>query len=145
VEANGRAHCRAAGAGHIRPVLRRGRLCIVILAGLLLGGQAGLLQLAAWGGMLASRAPTQGLARAVTTTFDGSTPCALCRVAQNLREVPPPEAPAPPTTKKTPEQPPAPTRLPVGAVAVRRAGVAPDATAPAGRVPAPEPPPPRAA
>lgn len=55
------------------------RITLLLLLSLrLLGGDGGVLQVVAWGGMLVSRAPEMGVAAAMETTFDGNHPCPLC-------------------------------------------------------------------
>jgi len=123
----------------------RSRTAVWLLTLLLLGGHVGLIQVVAWASMLAERAPQQGLAAAARSTFDGSAPCPLCRMAKELRDDPQPAAPQPKPTsaKKAPEQPP-PTwaLLDMAGTAVQRERPA-AGLAPTGRMPAPEPPPPR--
>ncbi len=56
----------------------------LILAAMLCGGHAVLLQGVAWAGMLASRTAERGWAKAVASTFSGDELCPLCRAAQAL-------------------------------------------------------------
>jgi hypothetical protein len=48
----------------------------------LAGGDLLVLQVTAWGSMLATRTAEQGLSEAVKTTFDGDHPCRLCTMVQ---------------------------------------------------------------
>ena len=43
------------------------------------GAALALLQTAAWVSMLACRAPSQGIAASVKSTFDGKHPCPMCK------------------------------------------------------------------
>ena len=56
----------------------RCRFLTWVLALLLIGGHVAGLQVVAWVGMLAARAPEQGFVRAAESTFDGDHPCSLC-------------------------------------------------------------------
>lgn len=63
------------------------RIILLILISLrLLGGDSGILQAVAWAGMLVSRAPEQGLAAAVESTFDGAHPCSLCTAIKKVEQ-----------------------------------------------------------
>jgi hypothetical protein len=65
-----------------------GRCQKILVAVMLLsmsGVSLALLQTAAWAGMLASRAPTLGVAESVKSTFDGKHPCPLCRAVETSR------------------------------------------------------------
>lgn len=57
----------------------------VLLAVLLALGPAALVQLAAWGAMLAERVPRDGLVAATLSTFAGDDPCRMCLAARQLR------------------------------------------------------------
>jgi hypothetical protein len=59
------------------------RCCCLVLALLISGGHLAVLQGVAWAGMIAARAPEQGLAAAVQS-LDGSAPCQLCRTVRGL-------------------------------------------------------------
>ncbi len=74
-------------------MLRR-RSVILLLAAVLIGGNAAVVQLVAWGSMLVERAQRMEIAAAVVATFDGSAPCSMCRMAESLRDEPSPAAPA---------------------------------------------------
>lgn len=66
----------------VKPSRRAVRL--LLCAALLYGSGAHwlLVQGAAWAGMVAARARTSSVAEAVTTTFDGRHPCAVCRAVR---------------------------------------------------------------
>ncbi len=51
----------------------------------LTGGQWMLLQSAAWAGMLVNHLRSQSLATAVSQTFDGEHPCAMCKAIQKQK------------------------------------------------------------
>jgi hypothetical protein len=74
-------------------MLRR-RSVVLLLAAVLIGGNAAVVQLVAWGSMLVERAQRMEIAAAVASTFDGSAPCRMCRMAESLRDEPSPAAPA---------------------------------------------------
>jgi hypothetical protein len=74
--------------------MRRRRSIVLLLAAVLIGGNAAVVQLAAWGAMLVERAQRMEVAAAVASTFDGSAPCRMCRMAESLRDQPSPAAPA---------------------------------------------------
>jgi hypothetical protein len=74
-------------------MLRR-RSVILLLAAVLIGGNASVVQLVAWGSMLVERAQRMEITAAVVSTFDGSAPCRMCRMAESLRDEPSPAAPA---------------------------------------------------
>ena len=54
------------------------RLLVIACALHLSGAHWVLLQTAAWTGMLVTRTQTEGVEKAVKTTFDGEHPCPLC-------------------------------------------------------------------
>ena len=60
------------------------RWSILLLALALVSGQSAGLQLLAWAGMLITRAPDQGWALALESTFDGAHPCCVCEVVAAL-------------------------------------------------------------
>lgn len=68
----------------------------------LLGGDTAVLQGVAWLGMIVSRAPAQGVAAAVDSSLDGSSPCALCKA---VREIKAASQPSPQTEHPLPETP----------------------------------------
>ncbi len=76
-------------------------LLLALLALRLLGGDVAVLQVAAWGGMIASRSAQQGLAEAVASTLDGDHPCPRCLALQDARQTdqPLPASPRGPPTK----------------------------------------------
>jgi hypothetical protein len=59
--------------------LRFGQLLSIIVCVYLAGGHWAVLQTAAWTGMLADYGRSHGLEKAVSMTFDGAHPCAMCR------------------------------------------------------------------
>jgi hypothetical protein len=61
----------------VQRIARNFTLLILLLA--LTGGQWALLQTAAWAGMLVQHLRSQSLAAAVSQTFDGQHPCAMCK------------------------------------------------------------------
>ncbi|MDA3959747.1 MAG: hypothetical protein PF961_03080 [Planctomycetota bacterium] len=63
------------------------RLCLLICVAVIALGPSRVTQLVAWGGMLAERAPAQGLAEAVATTFSGEAPCPLCHAAEAMEKL----------------------------------------------------------
>ena len=69
----GPAHRRQWRASH----RARGAARFVLLL-LLASGQTATLQLVAWSGMLVSRVGDEGLGGAISSTFSGERPCALC-------------------------------------------------------------------
>lgn len=65
------------------------RIALAIFLSLrLLGGDGAALQVVAWAGMIVSRAPDQGLAAAVESTFDGKHPCPLCKALEAAEKPP---------------------------------------------------------
>ncbi len=69
-------------AMHVRRYSRPWPIFALILA--LACGQSAGVQLVAWAGMLATRLTTTSVSEAVASTFDGSSPCALCSMAAAL-------------------------------------------------------------
>lgn len=67
----------------------------VVLAVILLAGDAAVVQTLAWVSMLATRTASMGFSQAAESTFGGADPCHLCLAAASLREQPQPEAPIP--------------------------------------------------
>jgi hypothetical protein len=55
-----------------------------ILIATVLVGNATCVQMAAWASMLVARSTTEGVSAAITSTFDGSRPCSLCKAADAL-------------------------------------------------------------
>lgn len=90
-------------------MLRR-RSIILLLAAVLIGGNAAVVQLVGWGAMLVERVQRMEVAAAVASTFDGSTPCRMCRMAESLRDKPSPSVPA--GAAKLVKKPPMPTPPP---------------------------------
>ena len=126
-------------------MLRR-RSVILLLAAVLIGGNAAVVQLVAWGSMLVERAQRMEIATAVASTFDGSAPCRMCRMAESLRDEPSPAAPA--ALAKLVKKADAPV-IPLVALLIRGGDAAelppwPVALSPVVSVIAPELPPPRA-
>jgi hypothetical protein len=133
----------------LAPLGRDGARWALLL--LLACGQTALLQGVAWTSMLATRAPSRGFSEAVSSTFSGAEPCALCCRLRQADEAPP-TAPQPgdPTKKLAKDgcldlstrciAP----RSADSARTLRRHGRPPTQTALHGCPPAPEPPPPRA-
>jgi hypothetical protein len=115
---------------------------------LVLAGNGALVQVLAWGAMIATRAPDMGWSAAVASTFGGQAPCRMCVVAQALRDGPAADAlPTGPATKIVPTAtlallPADPALLPVADRPIARLLMR-SARCPPGRCPAPEPPPPR--
>jgi len=66
----------------VRRHSRHWSILALILA--LVCGQSAGVQLVAWAGMLATRLATTSVSEAVASTFDGSSPCALCCMAAAL-------------------------------------------------------------
>jgi len=60
---------------------------VALIAGLhILGGHWLLLQMAAWIGMFAVHTQDSSLSVAVSNTFDGKSPCALCEAVSSGQE-----------------------------------------------------------
>ena len=59
---------------------RLGRFLMVLTLIVAIGGHWALLQSVAWVGMLANNVRQCSLTDAITKTFDGKHPCALCKV-----------------------------------------------------------------
>ena len=78
------------------------RLLAILCAVFLFGGHLAVLQGMAWVGMLQARLSAgQAVEQAVSETFDGAHPCALCTVVQDLQQdSQAPSAPADKTLKK---------------------------------------------
>ena len=123
---------------------------MLLLALALLSGQSAGLQLVAWAGMLAARAPEVGLATAVRTTFDGQHPCGVCALVAALADqerAPAPLAPGPEKPDAKPAKPlhvdlPDPIRLSIAATHERIRWSATRADLVAQHDPGPEPRPP---
>jgi hypothetical protein len=82
-------------------VRRIAAITLALLLGVILaGGHLALLQGVAWASMLISRASTAPLAVAVSTTFDGKHPCAICQELDRHQHDAAPGAPAPDQTAK---------------------------------------------
>jgi hypothetical protein len=60
-------------------IARTGRAVIVVALCLSLGAHWALLQSLAWGSMIVCYSRGAPLAEAITKTFDGNHPCALCK------------------------------------------------------------------
>ncbi|MBN8526045.1 MAG: hypothetical protein J0M02_11980 [Planctomycetes bacterium] len=58
---------------------RRCAVCCLVL--FLIVGNAAVVQVVAWAGMIAVRSAESGVAAAVASTFSGAAPCRLCRAA----------------------------------------------------------------
>jgi hypothetical protein len=119
----------------------------VALAFLLLVGSSGVVQVAAWAGMIAARTPLAGWDQALRSTLSGESPCALCRAARALADTQPgiPGTPKPGDQKqlKTDLGLPAREHWPVHAALRPPHPRSQPQTLPSGRTPSPEPPPPR--
>lgn len=126
------------------------RAFALALALTLIGGHIAALQVVAWTGMLAARMGEDGWRAAVTTTFDGRHPCAMCLAVSRLST----DASATAAKTDTRKQADTPPRKPVDAVpagppvinpgaAVARLHLLPPAGLTALDPTAPEPPPPR--
>ncbi len=86
--------------------MRACRLLLTLALALVVsGGHAGLLQITAWTGMLRSHLATEGVGAALSDTFDGKHPCALCCAAAALGEHQDPAAPAPSRADGAPQLP----------------------------------------
>jgi len=59
-----------------------GRLVIALALCMATGGHWALLQTVAWSGMLIRFSQEGDFARAIVRTFDGSSPCGLCKTVQ---------------------------------------------------------------
>lgn len=77
------------------PVLRRlAQLLIVLALTASIGGHWALLQTVAWAGMLATNLQRTTVVQAVSETFDGEHPCALCKgIAAGKKSEQKPDAP----------------------------------------------------
>ncbi|GDY12777.1 hypothetical protein LBMAG53_16550 [Planctomycetota bacterium] len=73
------------------------RPIVAIALALLVGIGPAAVQVVGWSMMLAERLSERPVAAAVASTFDGSTPCQLCRLASRLGDDPTqqPSAPEP--------------------------------------------------
>lgn len=78
------------------------RLLAILCAVLLFGGHLAVLQGVAWVGMMQDRISAgQAVDQAMSETFDGAHPCAMCTVVQDLQQhSKAPSAPADKTLKK---------------------------------------------
>ena len=75
------------GSGnHQRVVTRCSQWALVLTLSLSLGAHWALLQPVAWVGMVITYSRDASLAEAVSKTFDGQHPCALCKVIQEGRQ-----------------------------------------------------------
>jgi hypothetical protein len=61
----------------------------------LCGGQSMVLQVTAWSGMIVTRSIESGMTKALTTTFDGKHPCALCTAIKDVESTEDSKSPAP--------------------------------------------------
>lgn len=68
--------------GTLRAVRGAWQRSVALLLVLSLGLHWAVLQTVAWTGMLVSYTRDNGLSRAISMTFDGRHPCALCKVVQ---------------------------------------------------------------
>jgi hypothetical protein len=123
-------------------VLKLVQWIAVLCLSLTLGLHWAVLQSVAWAGMIVEFSRADGLAVAISKTFDGRHGCQICRIVEKGRETEAADASGLTPLKKF-EPAPVPNRLmfhqpPVVAVAMPAAGI------PAGPEPfAPTPPPPR--
>ena len=62
------------------------KILLLLLSGWLLTGPLALLQLGAWGWMLASYSQQSSLEQAIVETFGDERPCDLCRVIDAVEE-----------------------------------------------------------
>jgi hypothetical protein len=86
--------------------VRAWRLLLTLALALVVsGGHAGLLQVTAWTAMLRSHLASEGVGAALSDTFDGKHPCALCCAAAALGEHQDPAAPAPSRADGAPQLP----------------------------------------
>lgn len=129
-------------------------LLIGTLALVLSGGHLTLLQGLAWAGMLVTRSVDRGFDEAVTSTFSGAEPCAMCLAVKNLSDA----EPTKPDRPRGPDREPLPQILQFKATAVTGITPRPDDLStvvesaplrparheqPTGWEPGVEPPPPR--
>jgi len=63
-------------------LIRCAHLLLVLTLLVSVGGHWALLQTAAWAGMFVSHAQQGSLVEALSKTFDGEHPCALCKVVK---------------------------------------------------------------
>jgi hypothetical protein len=122
------------------------RQCLsALMMVVLVCGNAAMVQAVAWASMLLDRVQRMDVAAAVTSTFDGSAPCEMCRAADAFRDERTPSAPADAVKqlKHVDAQPPTRTVEPgcAGWMMIGRQRLRMDRPTPY-RV-APEPPPPR--
>ncbi|MEM0967432.1 MAG: hypothetical protein AAGJ81_14895 [Verrucomicrobiota bacterium] len=64
------------------------RFSLIVLSLWLLVGPTALLQLTAWGWMIASYSTQDGFQTALTDTFSGERPCELCQFVRDVSEAP---------------------------------------------------------
>lgn len=89
--------------------IRLGRWLSLIACLSLAGGHWAMLQTAAWSGMLLEYGRSYGVEKAVSMTFDGDHPCALCKkIEAAQKQQSSSEAPQAPRTKEIKPQPAAP-------------------------------------
>ncbi|MGZ0656896.1 hypothetical protein ACWPKS_14915 [Coraliomargarita sp. W4R72] len=67
-------------------LLRASKILLLLLSGWLLTGPLALLQLGAWGWMLASYSQESSLEQAIVETFGNERPCDLCLVIDAVEE-----------------------------------------------------------
>ncbi len=61
-----------------------GRMLLVLLMLVAMGGHISVIQIAAWTGMIISRTPAQGFSQAVASTLSGDQPCRVCQTVKQL-------------------------------------------------------------
>jgi len=124
------------------------RCAALALILLLLGGNAAVVQMVGWAGMLAERAGRMGWNAAVESTFSGSERCAMCHAAAALRDEGDPGSPVPEATKQLDKLPSAPPHaqpcLDLSGSDGQPSRLPATACRPGEYRPAPQPPPPRA-
>ncbi len=116
----------------------------LLLVLILVGGNAAVVQVIGWGSMLFERVQRMDLEAAVSSTFDGSAPCVMCRAAERLDGVGSPTAPSDPgkLIKKI-DAVPVLIRAPIIDDIPVRLSAWPEVAEMGGIEPHPEPPPPR--
>lgn len=63
-----------------------GRLAVLVVTVVLIGGHWGVLQAVAWAGMLYDYSARYGVTEGIVKTFDGSQPCSLCHAVREGRQ-----------------------------------------------------------
>ena len=74
--------CTRTGIEQLKLLARKA--CFALLLLIACGGHVAVLQVTAWSSMLIQRAPEMGWDQAVTSTFDGTAPCAICQAVQEI-------------------------------------------------------------